>query len=111
MSYWKEESMEWNFWSPKWYEDKSTEFLEDRYERKPYATAFIVFSTVVFVVSATRVVIGRPFDWLLFGASVAVMLVGCAWFRIAYLSQEELKRRGKMDDTPFAPYGVRKRGE
>ena len=82
-----------NFWNPEWYVNKSQEFLEERYECKTQATAFIIFSTVFFVVSLTRWIIGRPLDLFLLVIATGMIVVGCVWFRIAYLSQEELKAR------------------
>lgn len=85
------------FWWPGWYRNKSREFLEDRCDRKPFATAFIIISSAFFIVSATRWVIGRPFDWPLLLLATVVMAAGAIWFRIAYLSQEELKRRNEEE--------------
>ena len=84
-----------NFWQPEWYEDRSGGFLEERVERKPWALAFIVFSFTFSVVAVTRVVIGRPFDWGMLAIAVVLLIVGSVWYRIAYLSQEEIKRRDR----------------
>ena len=73
--------------------DKGDEFLEARLERKPYALAFIVLAFAFFVMATTRMFIGRPFGITGFIIAVVLLAVGCVWFRIAYLSQEELKRR------------------
>ena len=84
------------WWKP-WYEDKSVEFLEDRYARKPMATGFIIFSFIFFLAAATRQFLGMAPNPVLFIIAVACLLAGTVWFRIAYLSQEELKRRGLLD--------------
>lgn len=86
------------FWNAGWYVDKSNEFLELRLERKPYALVFIIAATIFFIVCVTRFIIGRHLGLVLLCVAIAMLVAGCVWYRIAYLSQEELKKRGFFDD-------------
>ena len=96
-----------NIWQPEWYETKSQEFLEERNERKSWALVCIILVSLAAAFLAGRATSGQRLDIILFIVSIVLLAAGTVWFRIAYLSQEELKRRAGIpteDDGATAKF-------